>query len=106
MQLEIRSRHPGLPRETRRAVERHLRLTLGRRAVRVERAQISLLPDPRPDQPGARLCRIRARLRDGEQIVVEDSAPEAGEAAAKAAWRLEHVLQRQSVRELVMHQRA
>ena len=92
MQLRIQTRHLDAPTETRVAIERTVRLALGRHAAGVERAQITLSPSPvgRP----ASHCRIRARLRDGESLLVEDHAQDPKSAAAAAAWRLEHRMQR------------
>ena len=90
MQLRIQARE-DLPMATRAAVERRLRLTLGRHTAGIECAQVTLLPG---EGRAASRCRIRIRLRDGESVAVEDRAEDPGAAAAGAAWRLEHRIRR------------
>jgi ribosome-associated translation inhibitor RaiA len=89
MQLRIRARHLEPPPETLRAVERRIRLALGRHASGIERTWIALSPG----REGTR-CRIRARLREGEQLLSEDEAADLLDAAATAARRLALRLER------------
>lgn len=89
MQLRIRARDLELPPETLMAVERRIRLALGRHAPGIERAWTALSPG----REGAR-CRIRARLREGEPLVSEDEAPDLLDAATTAARRLALRLER------------
>lgn len=90
MQLRIQASE-DVPEETRAALERRLRLTLGRHAAGIERAHVTLFPSEQ--RPPAR-CRIRARLRGGGSLAVEDGGDDPGSATAAAAWRLELRLQR------------
>jgi len=97
MQLRIRARHVEVPAATRAAIERKVRLALGRQAPGIERAEVTLSPSLQ-ESAGSR-CRILLRLREGESLVVEDHAEDPQSAAAVAAWRLEHRLDRKRVSE-------
>jgi len=95
MQLRIRSRHVEVPAPTRAAIERRVRLALGRQAAAIERAQVTLSLSVQ-ESAGSR-CRIRVRLREGTSLVVEEHAKDPQSAAGVAAWRLEHRLDRKRV---------
>ena len=95
MQLRIRARCLDVSPEIRRAIERNVRLMLGRHAVEIERTQVTLSPSE-PAREGNR-CRIHVRLRRGERLAVEAHADDPCEAAAAAVWRLEHRLDRRRV---------
>ncbi len=90
MQIQFRAQEIELPDETRAALERRLRLTLGRHAAGIDRARVTLGPDP--DGSGALRCRVRLRFRDGRVLAIEDQAADPQAALAAAAWRLEHRL--------------
>jgi ribosome-associated translation inhibitor RaiA len=103
MQLRIRPRRVEIPDEVRAAIDRRLRLAVGRHAAAVLRAEATFSPlaprlaaAPRAScAPGAATrCRIRLRLRDGATLAVDDHGPDPAAAAAAAAWRLEHRLDR------------
>ena len=89
MQIRIRAHEVELSEGDRAAIDRGLRLALGARAADVRRARVALTPS----RLGVH-CRIRALLRNGETVVVEDHADLPRAAAAVAAWRLEHRLGR------------
>jgi len=91
MQLRIQA-PDDLPAQTRAAIERRVRLSLGRHAAGIERAQVTLAPSL--EGPLASRCRIRVRLREGETLAVEDRAEDPRSAVAAAAWRLDHRMQR------------
>ncbi len=59
-------------------------------------AQVVLSPVPSVYAAGASSrCRVRLRLRDGTSLAIEDRGADPQAAAAHAAWRLEHRLERQ-----------
>lgn len=90
--MQLRIQVPdGFPVDTRAAIERKVRLALGRRAAGIERTQVTLFAS---EGPAAVCCRIRIRLRNGERLAVEDGAEDPRAAAAAAAWRIEHRMQR------------
>lgn len=91
MQLRIQA-PDDLSTLTRAAIERRVRLALGRHAAEIERARVTLAPSL--EGPLASRCRIRVRLREGETLAVEDRAEDPRSALAAAAWRMEHRLQR------------
>ncbi len=91
MQLRIGARGLDLPGETRRGIERRLRLAIGRHVARIAVARLTLSPGGSTD--GGARCRIHVRFRDGSKRVVEDRAPDPMAAATRALWRLEHRLE-------------
>jgi ribosome-associated translation inhibitor RaiA len=91
MRLRIQAPE-DLPAQARGAIERRVRLALGRHAAWIERAQVTLAPDL--EGRLASRCRIRVRLREGETLEVEERAEDPSSALAAAAWRLEHRMQR------------
>lgn len=93
MQLRIRAQHLDVPADTRLAIERKVRLALGRHAAGIDLAHITLSPSPQ-GSPGNR-CRIRVRLHQGESLAIEDCAEDLHAAAAAVAWRLQQRLDRQ-----------
>lgn len=95
MQLRIRAQNLDVPPEMRHAIERKLRLTLGRHASAIKVARITLLPAAPVGGNQACRCRIRVRLRQGMSLAVEDHAEDPHAAAAAAAWQLEQRLNRQ-----------
>ena len=92
MQLPVHARSQDLPTEARSAIERRIRLALGRHAAGIDRAQVTL--SPAQDGGNGSRCRIHVRLRRGESLAIEDHAADPHAAAAAAAWRLEHRLER------------
>ena len=94
MQLRIRARDLDLPPETRRGVDRRLRLAVGRHVARIAVARVTLSPRPEPGGADGVCCRIHVRFREGRKLVVEDLSEDALAAATRAAWRLEHRLDR------------
>jgi hypothetical protein len=91
--VQLRIQTPNdVSAETRAAIERKIRLALGRHTAGIDRAQVRLAPS-REGRSASR-CRIRVRLRDGEVFEVEDRAEDPRSAAGAAAWRLEHRMQR------------
>ncbi len=95
MTLRIQTKQLDVPAETRSAVERRVRLALGRHAAEIEHTQVSL----RSGLNGHR-CRIRIRLRRGESLAIEDRAADPSDAAAGAASRLESRLEHRRARRL------
>ena len=92
MQLRIRAQQLEVPEATKAAIERRVRLALGRFVAGVERTQVRLFPS-REAHPATR-CRIRVRLRGGQRVTVEDAAEDPSSAAAAATWRLQHRMER------------
>ncbi len=87
------------------SVERRIRLVVGRRAAGISQVEVVLARFDPPTH-GARQtsrhqlrCRVRARLADGELIVVEETGPTTDEALEAAMWRLEHRLDRPATRQ-------
>lgn len=91
MQLRVRAAPLALSADTREAIERNLRLALGRHVGGIDTVRVSLSTDP--SLPTSR-CRVRVRLRDGERLDVEEQAADPQGAAAAAAWRIEHRVRR------------
>ena len=89
MQLRIRAQ---LSKNARAAIERRVRLNLGRRAAGIDRALVTL-ESVRNGGPVHR-CRIRVRLQQGQRFTIEDHAEDPLTAAGAAALRLEHRLDR------------
>lgn len=96
MQLRIRARKLDLAPETRRLLDRKLRLLLGRHAPGIACAAVTLAPGATRGGSGSRCCRIHLRLRGGARLVVEDEAEDLLAALAGAVWRLEHRLGRRA----------
>jgi len=94
VQLRIHARGLDMPRESRRSIERSMRLAIGRHANGVHVARIHL--SRRPDANGreAQWCDVRARLRGGGVVSVEEAADDLHTAATRAARRLARVLDR------------
>lgn len=95
MQLRFRDQGVDAPRDVRQAIERKLRLALGRHVGGIEVAQVTLSLASPLHREGAIRCRIRARLRHGDVVSVEDHANDACTAAETAAWWLGKRLGRQ-----------
>ena len=95
MQLRFRDHGVDAPPSVRQAIELKLRLALGRHASGIDVAQITLSPASPGHGEGAIRCRIRARLRHGDVISVEDHDADACKAAETAAWWLGKRLGRQ-----------
>jgi len=93
VQLRIRAYQTEISAETRAAIERKVRLALGRQAAGIELAQLTLSPGL-PQSLGSR-CRLRVRLRRGGSLMVEDHAEDPRSAAAAVAERVEHRLERE-----------
>ncbi len=91
MKLRIRLATPDSSSETRRAIERRLRLALGVQSTSIERVQLSLHES---GTEGGALCRVRARLGEGEALVIEEHAEDAITAVETVAWRLAQRLRR------------
>ena len=79
-----------LSQATRRAIERRVRLALGRAGAGIERVRITLAAGR--DVESAARCRIGLQLRDGTRIAVEDAAATTMAVVSAALWRLEHRL--------------
>ena len=94
MQLRIHARGLEMSRESRRLIEQSTRLAIGRHANGVHVARIHL--SRRPDANGreAQWCEVRARLRGGGVVAVEEGADDLHTAATRAARRLARVLDR------------
>lgn len=88
MQLRILSRNGELDRDMRRAIERKVRLVVGRYAAVVVRLQIMLGRSGERAASGPHQCRIHVDLghEEGLTCVADDVDPVA--AAAAAAWRI------------------
>ncbi len=97
MRLRISAPRLELGADTRLAIERRVRLALGRHAAGIDRARVTLAPSP-SGRPELR-CRISLRPRQGQNLTVEDFADDARSAAIGAAHRLENRLEsRRAVR--------
>ena len=92
MQLRVRAETEALSIDTRLAVDRKVRLALGRHAAGIGRAGVTLSGGGRAR--AAHRCRLRVLLRDGEDLSEEAHAEDAPSAAAAAARRLAHRLER------------
>ncbi|MEM7413076.1 MAG: HPF/RaiA family ribosome-associated protein [Myxococcota bacterium] len=92
MQLRILSQGVALESETRRAVERQVRLVVGRFAAIVARVQITMGPSRDDPEHGAHRCRIRVDLGHGEILSFVADDPDPVAAAAGAAWRIQRRL--------------
>jgi len=86
MKLRMRAAGFELNPETRRSVERHVRLALGRHAPDIAEVRVGLARGAEPRCDVTR-CRIRLRLREGEAIRVEDLGKDPYESATRACWR-------------------
>ncbi len=93
MQLRIRGRHIEMTEEAREAIERKVRLALGRHSADIDRADVTVSPSEA--RGSTRRCSIRVRLRQGDRLAIEDHAEDTPSAAAAAIWRLEHRLDRE-----------
>ncbi len=88
----------------RGTIERRIRLVIGRRAPGISQVEVVLSrvtpakPSTKGESAPLLRCRVRARLVDGELIVVEESAPTPEAALDAALWRLEHRLSRPRTR--------
>ena len=94
MEMRIQVQNLELNDDVRERVERRLRLALGRHLARIVSARITLQGEPAEEATGAS-CRVRLRLRQGPALEVEERAGDVLSAAAEAAWRLEHRLDRE-----------
>jgi ribosome-associated translation inhibitor RaiA len=92
MQLRVRVLDADVPEETGLSIERKFRIALGRYSLGIDRAQITLSPSPA--EGSGSVCRVRVRLRQGPSLEIEQHAEDARTAAAAAAWRLAHRLER------------
>ena len=94
MQLRIRARSIDLQPETRAAIERRLRLAVGRFSPGIVKLQLTLsaLPNSSEQSPGNH-CRIDVHLGRGKSLTIEDEGMSPQAAAAAATWRLQHRLQ-------------
>jgi ribosome-associated translation inhibitor RaiA len=94
VQLRIHARGLHMPRESRRMIELSARLAIGRHANGVDVARIHL--SRRLDANGreTQWCEVRARLRRGGVVSVEEAADDLHTAAKRAARRLARVLDR------------
>ncbi len=101
MQLRISDRNLELPLDVRRAIERRLRLVIGRHAAGIARLHLTLSRSRSPTEAETSRCRIRVDLRQGTTLTVEDAAADPSAAATAAAWRLQRRLrQRLGTREV------
>ena len=98
MQLRIRTRHLELSPDALRAIERRLRLALGRYVADIGVAHVLLTTSPPVRGAAGRRGRILARLRGGERVLVEDQADGLETAIRSACWRLDHRLRRPAAR--------
>lgn len=94
MQLRIHARGLDMSRESRRVIERSTRLAIGRHANGVRLARIHLSRRPDGNGRDAQWCEVRARLRGGGVVSVEEAADDWQTAATLAARRLARVLGR------------
>ncbi len=92
MQFRIHAPRMDLPGEARAAIERKLRLALGRHAPAIDQTRVSFGKARGTGNEDRSVCRIRVRWREGETIVIEGVAEDFEAAAHLAAWRLEHRL--------------
>lgn len=90
MQVRIHVRGLDVPPALRHRIERRLRLALGRHAADVVAVRVTLGARPELHGAAVKSCRVRARLRDGTRLEVEDRAEDLRAAASQAFWRLAH----------------
>ena len=95
MELRIQAPHVELEPEIRERIERRVRLALGRHSARLASARVALSVEPSEGGERSAHCRIRLRLRRGETLEIEEGGADLLEAAAQAAWRAEHRLDRE-----------
>ncbi len=93
MQLRIQFRHLEISQEAKNAIERGVRLDLGRYSAIIAEARVALSPSRRCDF-GEKQSRIRIRLRNGEALLGEGCGADPKEALDAAMWRIEHRLAR------------
>lgn len=93
MQLRIRAGALDDRLDARHAIERGVRLALGRHAAGIEIAQVTVSPGK--DGVRRNRCRIRVRFQDGEGLDVEGFGENPLAASEAAIWRLGNRLRRQ-----------
>lgn len=86
MKLQIRI--PGLAAGARSALERRVRLSLGRQAPSIDVVEVSLRADDRGAVQHAD-CEVAVTLHDGFEIRVRDDANHVHRALLRAAWRID-----------------
>jgi ribosome-associated translation inhibitor RaiA len=94
VQVRILSRSIPITPDLRRLLERGARLAIGRYSDSVSVARLNLARGVRVDGGDMIQCTIRARLRCGESIVVDEQADDPQKATSLAACRLERMLRR------------
>ena len=92
MQLRVQTPAVDDRDEIRGAIERRLRLALGRHAVQISQAEVVVAVEPSGHDGPRRRCRVRVHLRDGGVLDTQGFGPEAGAATADGGWRLAHRL--------------
>jgi ribosome-associated translation inhibitor RaiA len=88
MQVRILSRNGDLTRDMRRAIERQVRLIVGRHAAAVVRLQLKLRENEDDSPGGSHRCQIQVDLGHGESLSSVEDAVDPVAAAAGAAWRI------------------
>ena len=95
MELRIHAPRVELEPQLRERIELRVRLALGRHSARLASARVALHAEPSGRGDRSAQCRIRLRLRRGETLEIEEGGPDLLAAAAQAAWRAEHRLDRE-----------
>ena len=92
MQLRVHSQEDELEGQNRRAIERKVRLVVGRFAAGVERVQVTLGRSDDESIRGPHRCRIHVVLEEGDTLTcfADDADPD--DAVANAAWRVQRRL--------------
>ena len=98
MQIRFQSRNGDLPRDVRGAIERRVRLVVGRFAAVVSRLQITLGHSEGRAASGPHRCWIHADLGGGESLICVEDDVDPIAAAAGAAWRVHRRLRQRPER--------
>ncbi len=94
MNVRIRDPETLLTPRQRLAVDRQLRMALGRRAVQVAIARVTIRRRQHASGDDAIACRITAQLHRRGRVEIDDRGASLEEATAAAIWRITHRLER------------
>ncbi len=108
MQVRIQTNDVPMIERSRRAVDRAVRLGIGRYGATVDALNVVLSRSPGLSGDPLTRCRLRARLRNGDQIEIDSHASDPVEAARRAAVRFEARMDRSRLnqRDLAANQRS
>ena len=93
MQLRIQFRNLEIAQDAKAAIERSVRLGLGRHAAIIANAHV-VLASGRGRGAVEHESRIRIRLRDGDVLLGDGCDADPRKAVDDAMWRIEHRLER------------